>query len=259
MARCSLQPTEEYAMDAMALYALIWAINIFTPCKRRAEFDRLTELVTFIVRESEKHFSKHQVALIVLAMMTSAKWHGGVYRDDGITPYIIHPFEVVEALFKIGIYDFELTLATIYHDVVEDEKDNSRRWRKRQTITKKHGNIVRGTVELVTKAQKTEPKKRAAFFHHLRTARRIQEAWRAQILKLVDAETNARTYEEVFDTAKVSEKVEENDREYPPVAKALEANLRQLIRAGKLPRDPYWNLAQTLLDRLMTTLKPYRT
>lgn len=247
-------------MNELMLGGLVWAVNFPTNCGNRQTFNRLYELVAFIVKESEKHFTKPQIELIILAMKLSAEWHGGFYRKDHdgkTTPYIIHPLEVVETLLMLGIYDFKLIIAAILHDVVEDESDKNKRYRKRNLITKTFGSTVRDVVELVTKAR--EEWKKKLFFPRLLGEKRIHIAWRGKVLKLVDSETNGRTYE-VFapNPKKLEEKIAENDREYPPVAESLARDINKLVRAGKLKAHPYKNLPVVLLDRLMKTIEPFR-
>ena len=242
-------------MNYMAILGLVWGINLFTPARTRVGFDRLVELVTFIVQESEKHFTKTQVKKIVWTMKLSAEWHQGFYRKDDLTPYIVHPLEVVETLFRLGIYDFMLVISAILHDVVEDEANKDKRYRKRTIISCNLGYTVRETVELVTKSR--EPWRRKLFFFYLIKQKKPYVAWRGQALKLVDAETNARTYS-VFVPEKRREKIDENYREYPAVAKRLDQLLKERVRKGELKSNPYERLAELLLRHLYETLAHYR-
>jgi guanosine-3',5'-bis(diphosphate) 3'-pyrophosphohydrolase len=55
------------------------------------------------------------------AIVYAAKQHKGQMRKDGETPYINHPLEVAEVLWRVGeVRDEVLLTAAILHDTVED-------------------------------------------------------------------------------------------------------------------------------------------
>lgn len=238
-------------MDQMSIWALLWGINIFTPCRERRTFDQLDYLVTTIVKRAEEHFSPAQVERIVLAMKLSAQWHEGIYRLDETTPYILHPLEVVVIFMNRGIYDLKLIIATILHDVVEDAKDKDRRYRYRQIILNEFRSTVRAVVELVTKGQK--PWEKEQFFMFLLTERRLKVAWRAKLLKLGDCLANAQTFD-VFEKEKRKKKVVEVLRNYPPLAESLTCDLRKLVKMKMLPSFPYEHAAENLMQEIRNSL-----
>lgn len=242
-------------MDQMSIWALLWGINIFTPCLERQTFDQLEYLVTTIVKKSEEHFSPAQVERVICAMKLSTQWHEGIYRLDGLTPYIVHPLEVVVLLMNRGVYDLKLIIATILHDVVEDAKDKDRRYRYRKIILYEFRSTVRTVVELVTKGQK--PWEKEMFFMLLLSERRLQVAWRAKLLKLGDCLANAQTFN-IFETIsgkeKMKKKMVEVLREYPPLAESLTRDLHRLVRMKTLPAFPYEHIAKNLMQEIRDTL-----
>lgn len=48
------------------------------------------------------------------------KAHSGQTRWDEVTPYSVHPIEVVRILQSFGVYDTDVLSAGYLHDVVED-------------------------------------------------------------------------------------------------------------------------------------------
>lgn len=238
-------------MDKISVWALLWGINIFTPCRERRTFDHLEYLITAIVEKSEEHFSPAQVERIMLAMKLSAKWHEGIYRLDGMTPYILHPLEVVVIFMNRGVYDLKLILSTILHDVVEDAKDKDRRYRYRQIILNEFRSTVRGVVDLVTKGRK--PWEKEQFFALLLSERRLKVAWRAKLLKLGDCLANAQTFD-VFDRERRRRKMTEVLRNYPDLAESLAHDLRKLVRTKVLPGFPYDHIAENLMREIRDSL-----
>lgn len=57
-----------------------------------------------------------------LAYDFAKKWHEGYYRNDNITPYIVHPISVVSTLRAWGVGDSEVIAAAYLHDLLEDTK-----------------------------------------------------------------------------------------------------------------------------------------
>jgi len=46
--------------------------------------------------------------------------HYEYYRKDGITPYVVHPIEVMRLLQKCGVTNQEILAVALLHDVIED-------------------------------------------------------------------------------------------------------------------------------------------
>jgi hypothetical protein len=240
-------------METMDIYALVWRMNLYTPCFDKETMTRFTLLTTYIIREVENHFTKDQAAKIILDMSTSAVWHKGYYRKDGRTPYIFHPFEIVELLFILGLFDYKLTAAAIYHDNVEDEKDKDKRYRKRQFITKNSGPAVRDIVELVTKSKRLHEK--VLFFRRLREEKRAALATRACILKLADCAKNTETFD-VFIGDHLKRKVAEVRKEYPSLAKKAHQSIKKLSAAQ--PKKKFLHrITEKLFEKIMHNISTY--
>ena len=56
------------------------------------------------------------------ALAVAEEAHEGVFRKDGVTPYIEHPMKVASLLFDLGCRDETVLSAAILHDVIEDSK-----------------------------------------------------------------------------------------------------------------------------------------
>ncbi len=75
----------------------------------RAQFEELMQ----------KHFIPSQVHLVMMAYRLSKYGHRGQERDGG-GRYFDHPREVSMILLRQGIYNHELIIAALLHDVMED-------------------------------------------------------------------------------------------------------------------------------------------
>ena len=63
----------------------------------------------------------NDISLFLTALKFSAYKHRNQRRKNRITPYINHPIEVAEMLWKIGkVRDMDLIIAALLHDVLED-------------------------------------------------------------------------------------------------------------------------------------------
>jgi SIR2-like protein/HD domain-containing protein len=63
--------------------------------------------------------SDTQMALAVVQAVT-AHTTGGQHREDGATPFAVHPVRVVGRLLQAGIEDRSILAAAVLHDIVED-------------------------------------------------------------------------------------------------------------------------------------------
>lgn len=61
-----------------------------------------------------------------LAIDLAVKWHRGVFRKRSINgmkiPYIVHPINVMNMIWEIGLGQPTILMAAILHDVLEDSK-----------------------------------------------------------------------------------------------------------------------------------------
>lgn len=65
-----------------------------------------------------------------LAYEFARYWHDGQFRNDNITPYIVHPISVVGLLKSWGVGDSETIAAAYLHDLLEDTEVNEEQIRK---------------------------------------------------------------------------------------------------------------------------------
>lgn len=86
----------------------------------------------------------------VEAMMKVAeKWHQGVFRKGGTTPYIEHPRAVVELLKRWGVKE-PLTLAVAWgHDVIEDAPASQRQIAQGEVLMAGGEAVLKG-IEMLT-------------------------------------------------------------------------------------------------------------
>src|SRR5690349_9219191 len=93
----------------------------------------------------KKHFIPSQVRLIMLGYRLSKHGHRGQMRDGG-GRYFDHPREVSLILLRQGVYDHEVIITALLHDVMEDSFILT--WEDLEFI---FGSRVCGLVKLVTK------------------------------------------------------------------------------------------------------------
>lgn len=145
--------------------ALTKELDVYTPCIlekgkkcQRKINRRLFFLVEKIVRIGRDFFSNPQEEKLLFTLRYTAKKHQGVYRKDGMTPYLLHPLEVAVILIDLGIHDFKIIIAAILHDVPEDTGTSLKE------IGKLFGSGVRNIVSLVTIAPDSMEKKQYLSF-----------------------------------------------------------------------------------------------
>lgn len=64
---------------------------------------------------------KKQLAMHEAAAKYAEKWHRGAYREDGYTPFVIHPLRGMRYLRDVcGVEEEVMLSAFVLHDVVED-------------------------------------------------------------------------------------------------------------------------------------------
>jgi (p)ppGpp synthase/HD superfamily hydrolase len=54
------------------------------------------------------------------AIAFAAQCHQGQYRKDGLTPYIVHPFAVLNLVKSWGVIDLDAWVASLCHDIREE-------------------------------------------------------------------------------------------------------------------------------------------
>lgn len=115
------------------------------------------------------------------ATIFAAALHARQTRDDGKTPYAVHPVRVVEHLRRIaGETDEDVLLAALLHDTIEDCAITF------DTIGGQFGeNVASLVAELTNDNRLPKPKRRAAMIEHL-----PQLSTNAKRIKLADRYDN---------------------------------------------------------------------
>ena len=96
--------------------------------------------------------SEHDFSQFLTALKFSADKHRKQRRKDGETPYINHPIQVTELLWRVGgIHDITILVAALLHDVIEDTQTSP------DEIREKFGQEVLSIV-LEVSDDKSQPK-----------------------------------------------------------------------------------------------------
>jgi GTP diphosphokinase / guanosine-3',5'-bis(diphosphate) 3'-diphosphatase len=121
------------------------------------------------------------------AVVRAAEFHVGQFRDDGATPFLIHPLRTVAFLTKVlGVTDENVLCAAVLHDAIEDGPTNAAR-----IIDDEFGSaILRIIYEVTFQKNTTYPQKTAALVAMMRTA-----SPEAVMVKLADRLDNVRDME----------------------------------------------------------------
>lgn len=111
------------------------------------------------------------------AVAFAMKKHDGTFRDDGVTPYGVHPVRVTEHLRRIaGEKDENALVAAILHDTIEDTDVDY------DDVAAEFGDDVASIVaELSVDKRLPKAKRRAGMIEHL-----PQMSERAKRIKLAD-------------------------------------------------------------------------
>lgn len=121
------------------------------------------------------------------ALAYATEKHEGQFRDDGVTPYIKHPIEVVRIIEEeFDIHNENLLIAAYVHDVMEDCDVTY------DELFLEYGRTVAETVKLVshTKEQDKIPFYKMYYLAEIATYPNI---W-AAILKTADRIANTRDF-----------------------------------------------------------------
>jgi (p)ppGpp synthase/HD superfamily hydrolase len=212
------------------------------------KFTRLETLVKKILQVAKLHFSKRQQKKIIEALHYSAVSHKGIYREDKITPYFLHPLEVACILIDFGIYDFKITVAAILHDVVEDTDASLKE------IQTCFGAGVRNIVDLMTKHPNFIRKWR--YWTLMKEEPDMNCRWRVIVLKFADRIHNLMTLG-VMPEEKKLKKIKETLYEFPTLHNTLARTLHKLYEKGTLKHKKNRRLAFILNNRLHHELSRY--
>lgn len=97
------------------------------------------------------------------AVIFASTLHSKQFRDDGVTPYSVHPVRVAEHLRRIaGEQDENVLVAALLHDTIEDCAITY------DTIASQFGDVAAGYVCEVTNDNRLpKSRRRAAMIEHL--------------------------------------------------------------------------------------------
>ncbi|MDY7078640.1 MAG: HD domain-containing protein [Chloroflexota bacterium] len=129
-------------------------------------------------------FDEREVALLLQAFKYAAHKHRGQHRKDGeASPYINHPIDVVEILWRVGgVRDVSVLIAAVLHDTIEDTDATP------EQVAATFGDEIAALVQEVTD-DKTLPK---AVRKQLQIENAPHKSGAAKLIKLADKISNVR-------------------------------------------------------------------
>ncbi|MBP3447254.1 MAG: bifunctional (p)ppGpp synthetase/guanosine-3',5'-bis(diphosphate) 3'-pyrophosphohydrolase [Clostridia bacterium] len=167
-----------------------------------------------LIASAVETMSEEEIGYIRRAYEIAFKAHDGQFRHSG-EPYIIHPVQVAQILYKLGM-DSESMVAALLHDVVEDTELTE------DDVKKEFGEDVANLVEGVTKLGKvplfTKEEQQAENVRKMLMA--MSQDIRVIIIKLADRIHNMRTLA-FMKPHKRREKAQETLEIYAPIAHRL--------------------------------------
>lgn len=156
----------------------------------------------------ERHDAVKEGDVVAQAEAFAARCHAGQTRKDGVTPYIVHPAEVVATLRSCGISDGSVLAAAWLHDVVEDTPTTL------EEVTAEFGERIGLLVDVLTRRGKG---KRDRERYHSRI---LKGESAAQLVKVADLEHNFRSMEYLDEEAQ-ERKLREAREYYLPLRDGL--------------------------------------
>ncbi len=236
-------------------HALAKELDSYTPCVlddgnnyQQVNMQRLQYLVCKVLEIAANHFNKEQQEKINEALRFAAVQHKNIYREDKITPYILHVLEVVYILIDQRIFDFNCIIAAIIHDVVEDTGA------KLKEIRKRFGSTIASIVDLLSKHKNKFIRK--AYWFRMRHEWNENIRWRVIVIKFADRIHNIMTLD-VMPLESQRKKRKETYEEFPQLYQVLVKTLRKLRRKGVIQKEYYVLLPFKLNNRLAFELSRY--
>ncbi|MBR5262340.1 MAG: bifunctional (p)ppGpp synthetase/guanosine-3',5'-bis(diphosphate) 3'-pyrophosphohydrolase, partial [Clostridia bacterium] len=167
-----------------------------------------------LITSAAETMSGEEIGSIRRAYDIAFEAHDGQFRRSG-EPYIIHPVQVAQILYNLGM-DSESMIAALLHDVVEDTELTE------DDVKKEFGEDVANLVEGVTKLGKvplfTKEEQQAENVRKMLMA--MSQDIRVIIIKLADRIHNMRTLA-FMKPHKRREKAQETLEIYAPIAHRL--------------------------------------
>ena len=243
-------------MGILNVAALAKELNTYTPCvtekgniEQEKIYRRMHFLIEIILVTCLRYFTERQVTKIIEALYYSAKKHRGVYRKDGITPYFLHPLEVVLLLIHFRIFDFKIIVAAILHDVVEDTEASL------TEVSKLFGNGVKKIVDIMTKHPDFVRKWR--YWSIMKEESNLNYRWRVILLKFVDRIHNLMTLNVVSEESR-NNKLQETLQEFPSLHSVLTKTIAHLYKKGTIKNKKYLHTPFLLNNRLIYEMSRYQ-
>jgi (p)ppGpp synthase/HD superfamily hydrolase len=241
------------------IHALFEELDYHTPCitkegnlarKQEENHDRLLLLVRKILSTSFVRFNKSQHLAVVDALRFAAMHHKGVRRHDKVTPYFLHVIEVTCILIDLGVYDFNIFVSAIIHDVVEDTEV------KIKEVKTQFGVSISRIVDLLTKHPNFIRKK--FYWVRIRNETNLHILWRVIVIKFADRIHNLMTLDSV-PLEKRKRKISETKKEFPELYKVLVKALHKLRSKEILTKDKHMQLPFRLNNRLVYEMGRFET
>lgn len=240
---------KELAMAMPVYQALIAELDQHTPCilnhgnkEQEKLFLRMCHLVRRLLIIASEKLSPAQQEKIIEALRRSAESHAKVYRKDGITPYLMHALEVTNILLSYKLHDFELLVASILHDVVEDTETTL------EEIAQRFGQRVKQIVYLMSKHPDFGRKQ--LYWSLMKEEVDLSCRWRVLVLKFADRIHNLMTLG-ALPIEKQKGKLQETRAEFPSLYECLKGTFARLRERGTHPGRIHASLPQKLNVRLI--------
>ena len=246
-------------MAMSVTHALVSFLDAFTPCRNKErDIPLMQKLVHKILQNSLRHFPIEQQRGTVESLKDSAKIHSDEYRDDDVTPYIIHLLETTCILIDAKVLEFKILCAAMLHDVVEklkNEDDPLLQMKKRlREIHKKYCALVSMIVDFLTKRP---DKDKDTYWKRMLSIKDRTLLWGVLAIKYADRIHNMRTIHGMKNKESMVRKIEETRLWFPQIREKLEKALSYLTRDGTLKNRSYRHLPAVLDNQLQAALMAY--
>lgn len=172
-----------------------------------------------LMRLIERYMDEASVRKVYDAFLLAADAHDGVFRKDGITPYIAHPIEVAHILADLHL-DADTLCAALLHDVLEDTHY------QHADLSQPFGKAVADLVDGVTKLEKDEvltTKHAVTIASYRKMMHAMTDDFRVVLIKLADRLHNMSTLDNMKPDAR-RRIADETFAKYIPLARRFGMN-----------------------------------
>jgi RelA/SpoT family (p)ppGpp synthetase len=204
-----------------------------------------------LTRLVERYMEESGVRKVYEVFLLAAEAHDGIFRKDGITPYITHPLEVAHVLADLHL-DADTICAALLHDVLEDTSY------QRDDLVVHFGGAVADMVEGVTKLEKDEvltTKQAVTIASYRKMMQAMTEDFRVVLIKLADRLHNMKTLGNMKADAR-RRIAEETFATYVPLARRMGMNdIRRQLQSLAFQNLYHWRsqILQHALEVYLTT------